>query len=283
MVQSIFDLERRTNLLNETKKIDKYLSKRIFDSLEGSYCTFYEMVDSCIEMWPYRYTATNVVDFFDQFGISLNVEEFNDENCYYLLQFIYDFIHWLKEKGSFKYDLYEISLSEIDQAFFDLYSENKPYFNTIISNIRQIMELCNYKIEKIDKHYTFIKRDADVDSILPIFEKNEDIKLVLLEYNDFKIETNLNEKKIILKKLADYLEPLRKEMRSYDKQLTEDIFFMLNQFDIRHNNRNQILDSQDKYIEWYDKLFKMIIQLIRTKEIKKYQKELNAFKSGQIN
>ena len=90
---------------------------------------------------------------------------------------------------------------------------------------------------------------------------------------------DIQEKRTILKKLGDYLEPLRKEFNKYNKSLTDDIFFMLNKFYIRHNNEGNIkLDEDSEYIKWYDDLFKMIIQLIRTKYIVKKQDELKQFK-----
>ena len=141
------------------------------------------------------------------------------------------------------------------------------------------MDFSNYSIEKINNHYTFIKRDADTDSILSIIENEDDLRLALLEYNDFRIENDINEKRIILKKLGDYLEPKRKEFNSINKSLTDDIFYMLNKFYIRHNNDGNIkFDSNTDYIKWYDKLFKMIIHLIRSKYILDVQKELKDYK-----
>ena len=54
---------------------------------------------------------------------------------------------------------------------------------------------------------------------------------------------------------------------------------MLNKFYIRHNNDGNIkFDSNADYIKWYDRLFKMIIHLIRSKYILDVQKELKDYK-----
>ena len=121
------------------------------------------------------------------------------------------------------------------------------------------MKNLNFKrqLNEVDNRITYIKRDADVDSVLSVLENDENIRLVLLEYNDFRIENNVTKKRIILKKLGDYLEPKRKEYNSINKSLTDDIFFMLNKFYIRHNNdENFKFDSDDDYIKWYDKYLK---------------------------
>ena len=69
--------------------------------------------------------------------------------------------------------------------------------------------------------------------------------------------------------LGSELEPKRKELQLLDKQLSEDIFFMLNNLNIRHNNRSK--KDKSKYKEyvanmsktrlekWYDELYQMML------------------------
>ena len=233
------------------------------------------MVNSCFKLWPYRYTATNASDFFDLLELHTKVEEMNNTEYFYYLQFIYDFVMWVASHY-YDADIYGINFNK---KIFDLFINNQDEFDLITTNIKIIMDFSNYSIEKINNHYTFIKRDADTDSILSIIENEDDLRLALLEYNDFRIENDINEKRIILKKLGDYLEPKRKEFNSINKSLTDDIFYMLNKFYIRHNNDGNIkFDSNTDYIKWYDKLFKMIIHLIRSKYILDVQKELKDYK-----
>lgn len=277
MVKSIFELEKRTDIRKEYLRIEKYLAKPQFRNFDGYYNnnTFWSMVNSCFKLWPYRYTATNVNDFFDLIELPMKVEKMNDTEYFYYLQFIYDFVMWVASHY-YNANIYGINFNK---KIFDLFINNQDEFDLITTNIKIIMEFSNYSIEKINDHYTFIKRDADTDSILSIIENENDLRLALLEYNDFRIENDINEKRIILKKLGDYLEPKRKEFNSINKSLTDDIFYMLNKFYIRHNNDGNIkFDSNTDYIKWYDKLFKMIIHLIRSKYILDVQKELKDYK-----
>ena len=276
MVKSIFELEKRTDIRKECLRIEKYLAKPQFRNFDGYYHnnTFWSMVNSCFKLWPYRYTATNASDFFDLLELHTKVEEMNNTEYFYYLQFIFDFIMWISSYCDD--DIYDI---DFNADLYNLFIDNEDEFNLITTNIKIIMDFSNYSIEKINNHYTFIKRDADTDSILSIIENEDDLRLALLEYNDFRIENDINEKRIILKKLGDYLEPKRKEFNSINKSLTDDIFYMLNKFYIRHNNDGNIkFDSNTDYIKWYDKLFKMIIHLIRSKYILDVQKELKDYK-----
>ena len=268
MVKSIFDLEKRTDLKKECLKIEKYLDKPMFSVYENSYqgYSFWTMVNSFIEYWPYRYTATCIQDFFDLYELPWDVKDMKDEQCLYYLQLILDIIMWL-DKQHYNYEALERNL-------YDLKEQNNTCFRTIIKNIILIIELLNYKAIEVNKHYTFIKRDADVDSVLHILESEDDLRLSLLEYNDFRIEKNIKEKRIILKQIGDYLEPKRKYFNTYNKTLTECIFNLLNKLRVRHFDDDQKDFSNEEYIIWYDKLFKMMIHLIRTTSIVDIQKEV---------
>ncbi|RHR14286.1 hypothetical protein DW760_11550 [Coprobacillus sp. AM29-13] len=276
MVKSIFELEKRTDIRKECLRMEEYLDRPQFIKIDGysGKSTFWSMANSCFKFWPYRYTATSVYDFFDLIQLPMKVKEMNNTEYFYYLQFIFDFVMWI---SSYNDDvIFDIDPNE---DLYDLFFDNEDEFDLITTNIKIIMEFSNYSIEKINDHYTFIKRDADTDSILSIIENENDLRLALLEYNDFRIENDINEKRIILKKLGDYLEPKRKEFNSINKSLTDDIFYMLNKFYIRHNNDGNIkFDSNTDYIKWYDKLFKMIIHLIRSKYILDVQKELKDYK-----
>ena len=278
-MKSIFELEKRTDLKKETLRIERLLNSKSFYRLYPSYykSNFEDICNDCFKAWPDRYTATTLTDYFDLIKLPNYVGSMNEEQYYYYLQFIYNFINWINSH------LNRISNpSTLEYYIAKLAKDNSLIFSTILENIDLIAELTNFKIEKTDKYYTFVKRDADVDSILSIIENEDDLRLALLEYNDFRIENNIAQKRIILKKIGDYLEPLRKEFSSYNKSLNDDIFFMLNKFYIRHNNDGNIkFETESEYIKWYDYLFKMMIQLIRTKFVLVKQNELKHYKSNK--
>lgn len=269
MVKSIFELERRFDFNKEFNRLIKLLSEGNYSNKKHGYLTFWEVVNEDFAEWQYRLTATNISQYFEDLGISFNnISSCNNTKKMYVLQFIDSYIIFLI--NNFKID-YQVDLER--QSY-------KPYL-TIIENIGLIISKLNFKRDVDDQKetVTYTKRDADVDSILSIIENEDDLRLALLEYNDFRIENDINEKRIILKKLGDYLEPKRKEFSSINKSLTDDIFFMLNKFYIRHNNDGNIkFDSNANYIKWYDRLFKMIIHLIRSKYILDVQKELKDYK-----
>lgn len=269
MVKSIFELERRFDFNKEFIRLINLLDVRIYGNKNYRNQTFWAIADINFSEWRYRLTATNISQYFEDLDIDFNnISSCDNTHKMYVLQFIDSYIVFLIY--NFKID-YCIDLER--QVY-------KPYL-TVLKNIGHIISKLNFKrdIDKQNGTVTYIKRDADTDSILSIIENEDDLRLALLEYNDFRIENDINEKRIILKKLGDYLEPKRKEFNSINKSLTDDIFYMLNKFYIRHNNDGNIkFDSNGDYIKWYDKLFKMIIHLIRSKYIFDVQKELKDYK-----
>lgn len=68
--------------------------------------------------------------------------------------------------------------------------------------------------------------------------------------------------------LAADLEPKRTELTKLNKQLADNIFFMLNNLNIRHNNRSKNDKNYKEYVakmrkdrleKWYDELYQMIL------------------------
>ena len=202
--------------------------------------------------------------YFELIQLHTETEIYNDEQCMYYLQFIYDFIHWIIEKYSEQSNTYGLP----NGHFYHLYINNNHYLTTIQENITIIAEMCNYELELINNHMTFIKRDADVDSILKQLESEDDLRLALLSYNDFRIENNIEEKRKILKQIGDWLEPKRKVYKQFKSSLTDDVFFLLNNARIRHNTSNQLSLNSSEMLSIYDDLFKMMLHLIRTEDIK---------------
>lgn len=119
----------------------------------------------------------------------------------------------------------------------------------------------------------------------------ESLSLDVIKYNHRTLQGNVELKKSILFSLGAELEPKRKELQVINKQLSDDIFFMLNSINIRHNNRSK--KDQSKYKEyvakmtkkqlekWYDELYQMILlafllldNVERIKKVKKLKENI---------
>lgn len=165
-----------------------------------------------------------------------------------------------------------------------LFREKQTIFISKFFNIFESLLLAlNYETAEEDtiNKYGFktpllVKRDSDVDSVLPLVPP--DVRLHLLHYLDFRMESDLAGKRQILIDLYKVVIendqaiyegatkgddfPLRYQNKLYNK-----IKILSNRTDIRHGGEDKAefhaLSEAEKH-EWYDKCFYLLIQLIRT-------------------
>ncbi len=257
MIKSIFDIENRLDIQKEFRKMVEVLHKT-YDSIytyEEGHTSFIHYVNREIfKNWPYRDTFLTVEEYIEHLGITKEVLQFEskitEEVFLYYIQFI------LNMTSNYSYHPYE----------------ETEMLKALMNNIPLILEKMNYKPKYVDEKVLIVKRDADVDSILdkvslPIAER-------LLEYNDFRIKNNMQEKKEILKAIDLYIEQNKKELSGIDNKLYNAIGTIVNEMGVNHpiNKKFEYL-TEKELLEWYDKCFLMMIHLIRGLEINKIKRE----------
>ena len=101
-----------------------------------------------------------------------------------------------------------------------------------------------------------------------------------------------DEKKAILLQLASLLEPRRKILEEIDKKLANNLFFMFNNVQIRHNNCDstdkgkyrEVVDkmSSDELEQWYDETYQMCLlafleidNIDRSERVDKLKEQIN--------
>jgi hypothetical protein len=90
----------------------------------------------------------------------------------------------------------------------------------------------------------------------------------VLRYNHYMLKGDIQAKKSILLALGTNLEPKRNQLQTIDKDLSDGIFYILNNLSLRHNNicegdknyRQAVADMDAGTLEnWYDELYQMIL------------------------
>lgn len=266
---SIFELERRLDFDAEFEMLYELIEETDLEVSKVHATYIIDLINDTFHSWPYGEHALNIQHYFCRLSIEFDqIDEITyDEDRMYFIDFIINYFSWLKQNKEFKQIVKSFEQNRINEIM-----------KKIEGVISFILENLNYRIIQGKNHLYITKRDENVDSILSVVDE-PDIRELMLSFYDFRIENDVDEKRIILKKLGDYLEPQRRELNTYNKNLTDDIFYILNKFYIRHNNDSNIKFEKDEdYLIWYDNLFKMIIQILRAKEIKKIQSKLVEFK-----
>lgn len=160
---------------------------------------------------------------------------------------------------------------------------DKQICKAIINNIKNILETLNYEIYKIDdQKIIVVEKNPAATAVAEIMDEN--IAYEVIQYNHYLLKGDIEAKKRILLVLGNKLEPQRSQLKSLNNKLETNIFFMLNNMNLRHNNcdindekryKNFVAEmSKDKLENYYDELYQMILlafllidNINRTKEI----------------
>lgn len=260
MRKSIFDI------VSENISIESEVDRMVIMSTEedvlqvNSYhnYTLFEYVDNyCFRTWFNRGHFIHVDDFLDTVGFD-NLKE--DAKCSIndlltLIEVIYNF--W--------------SLS--NQKFYDgekghqlRWSGNYYHLKDVMDDVLQQYNHVAY-INHDQEQVLVIESHAEVTAAAEIMPTT-DLSLDIIKYNHRSLNGELELKKKILLSLAAEIEPKRKVLHNINPTLEDNIFFMLNNLNIRHNNRSKKDRNYKEYVakmrkqrleKWYDELYQMLL------------------------
>lgn len=168
----------------------------------------------------------------------------------------------------------------LDEAF---YAVKNVLFQTIESTIEKVGFECKQKGSEIQ----IVQKNAVA---LEVVELVPELADVIVEYNHYILRGNIEKKRMLLKQIADALEPQRGVLRQVQKRNTADFFELINTMNIRHNN----LDSSDKNNynakfdamslsekeAWYDLIYGQALGLFVTLEQQERNKQIDIYKQS---
>ena len=246
--------------------------------------SLFEYVDNhCFKNWEFRNHYVDVEDLLKTLNFNQLVKEAEHDfgSLLIVLELIYNF--------------WNLAYDRLDKDGRKLaWQGNFFHLQDIINDI---LGRYNYKA------YTF----TDKEQVLVLEDKPEvtaaaeitdpDLSYEIIKYNHYTLKGDLELKKKILLSLASDIEPKRKKLNNIDKQLSDNIFYLLNNLNLRHNNRSKNSKNYKEYVakmrknqleKTYDELYQMILLAIllldnvsRTKKIKLLKAKIEDTKNGQ--
>jgi hypothetical protein len=203
--------------------------------------------------WKSRNRSVSPQDMMDRLGIDENfVYELSafSNNMICVLEFIINML----------------ALCEI--AVKELHFEFNVKYQILKENIVAFIEHFGYETHnfKEEEQIILIEKNPTVTSAAEISEP--EIAKKIIQYNHYSLKGDIEAKKAILLTLANEVEPHRKELEKENASFSKDLFFMFNNMNLRHNNkepsdknyRSFIATMDENTLEsWYDEIYQMIL------------------------
>lgn len=278
MRKNIFELYRE----NDTISNDINRLYRVFTKEECLHHSIYDYtipkyVDEYVfNNWKQKGNCLSVNDFLDVIDFNNIFNNAEDE-----LDDLATFIEVL-------FNFWYLANERLCSSTSNKWSGNFYVFQDIMEDVLCKNNLKAY-IDKTNERVLIVEDKPEVSAVVEIVD--ETLALDIVKYNHVSLQGEIELKKSILRSLGAELEPKRKELETINKQLSNDIFFMLNNMNIRHNNRSK--KDKSKYKEyvakmtkkqlekWYDELYQMILlafllldNVDRTKKVKELKNKV---------
>lgn len=270
--KSIFELERRSDLHSDYLKLIANLKATLIQTKSKGEKILYRFLDECIQDWPYRQASSSMNEYLSNLGVERQGDEITD--TIFALELLFNLLKWAPTYDSNFSNTFSALVWECDV---------RQVCDRFIENIIFILEQNNMAVRESGKgallQFRIYKRRVEVDAAL---EYAPSIAEVLLSYYDIRNERDEDYKKNTIKYLADYLEPKRDEFKgTIYKNLSDDVFFVFNRCNIRHNRTDQIKLKKSERMKLYDETFRMCLILIQNSAVAEYRNKINILKNSE--
>lgn len=272
MENSIFERTKNISLRQGYSNVYEYMNRSLAGIINGQYnVSFWELLDSCMESWKYRQSATSIKQYFEQLHINKwqYPEDMSDQDILYAFEMFLNLMLRARDManslfcGQYKY----IELTE-------------KHRNVTEESIKCILEQNGMTYTYVEDKIVLRKISVSVDASLHI---EEDLDNLLLGYYDIRNLGDATYKKMTLSRIANVLEKRRSEFnRDGIKQISDTVFFALNNMNIRHG-KTQIGLSEDDELKVLDRVFEMAIFLMQYMKIIPYKNMIDSYKNMKSN
>lgn len=206
-----------------------------------------DLISMNFESIHFRGTCLDLEDFNQQYGFNFvkQPQEFNIDYLVSFCEYVYNFV-----------------LAFHDNFFFN--SGSKMFY---IQHINKVIDAIGYMKSEDDGFVIFVEKNQAAISVSEIVPK--EISYKVISYNHYSMRGDIDGKKAILLILANQLEPQEKKLNQIDATFKSELFFALNNFNIRHNNvdpsdkryyKKAVAEMTDEELEhWYDETYQMCL------------------------
>lgn len=281
MRKNIFEIAKENeNLETDIKRIIRLVNGETIiceDSIIFKSYTLFEFVSQhCFNDWKNRGHCIDLQDFLTSINYQDIVAEAPhfEKNMLLFIEIVYNF--------------WKLAYNKITNYKIKCY----PNFMLLRKILNDVLGNLNYKAfyNEAQEQVIIIEDKPEVTAVAEIAPKP--IALGVIKYNHHTSKGDIKSKKEILLAMGADLESKRKELKKINSTLEGNIFRILNEFNLRHNNINPQDNkcyhadvaalSSRQLEEWYDELYQMILlayltldNIKRINKIKKFYDKRN--------
>ena len=252
----------RSIQVSSTKRISAY------DELSDYFISFY-----------FRGTCLSIDEFNHLYGFHFDKEpeNFNIDHLISLCEYMENMIMgYHRVLNGFSYGFAPVQQPMINIQFY-------------LAQIAQVIEKIGYMQAQQDDIIIFVEKSPAAISVAESNFIPKELSYRLISYNHHAMKGNLQEKKNTILKLAELLEAKRNELTTIDKSFCDDLFYLFNNLNLRHNNidpsingkfKQAVADmSQEELEHWYDEIYQMSLLAFLRLEQANRKIEFNKLKS----
>lgn len=221
----------------ETEIIDIYETTTIYNILSQSFLSF-----------PFRGMCLTIEEFNQKFGFKFtkNPNPFDVDVLINFLEYFYNML-----------------------ICYDMYDSNQFNSHFFINHINELIEAIGYAQTNINGLVVFSEKSPEAIAVAENCDISSELGYKIISYNHYSMKGNLESKKETILKLAEILEGKRNNLKKANSRLEDDLFYIFNNFNLRHNNCDSSLKNKYKEViakmpkkeleSWYDETYRMCL------------------------
>lgn len=282
MRKNIFQmLEEQFDLHREIERIDCLFRSNLFNfKTRNVYCAEKFVDIAAFHNWKQRNRCINTQDLRESLGIDNIIKHLSPT-----VDMVAIYLEYVENM---------LNLAE-NIILYNLEFGYESAYNILRENLDDLLDRINHEKYVFDDEEMVLiaEKNAEATAVAEIVDTKTSLKVI--RYNHYLLKGDIQAKKDIILELAAKLEPKRKQLDKLDNKLSSNLFYMLNNLNLRHNNVDKTSKSykdavakmrKDTLEKWYDETYQLeLLAFLLLDNVKRNKKidELKAKVEGQNN
>jgi len=203
--------------------------------------------------WKARDRCASVQNMMDRLGINK-----------YSIKNIINFFHEAQNFLEFMVNI----IKRCDIAMQENNLHNSESYEILKQNIDAFLEHFGYTTVYFEDEEKAIIIEKNPAAFAAAELSKPDIAKKFIQYNHYKLKGDINAKKDIILALSNEIEPKRNDLEQLNPVLKDDLFYLFNNLNLRHNNKEPGDKNYKPYVanmdayeleRWYDETYQMAL------------------------